>query len=226
MPFYPRKKRSTYKPRRKAGKGLRIPRAPRRNRRVTQVFSEMTSLGDISIPIGSTGQGFNWVFKMTDLPQVAQYQNLYQQYQLRKVELILVPRITSTDGSVAVSSSSTVYNGRMVYAIQDSPEYTVPTNEVYALMMNGAKITSTNHTTKIWCAPKPILSQTDTLNSNNLVATSTVKNPFINFDGHGSEVLHGGVVSFITVNGALTGSSSLVIYDLYAKYHFVCRDPR
>lgn len=225
MPFYPKKK-STYKPRRKAGRGLRLPRAPRRSRGVTQLFSETTGLGDISVPVGATGQGFNWVFKMADLPQLSQYQNLYQQFQLRKVELILIPRITSTDGSVAVSSTNTLYNGRIAYAVQDSPEYTVPTNEVNVLMMNGCRITGTNHVTKIWCKPKPVLAQTDTLNSGNLVATSTRVNPFINFDGHGSDVLHAGISAYITINGALSGSSSIVVYDMYAKYQFVCRDPR
>lgn len=83
--------------------------------RTTQIFSEMTSLGDVTIPVGTTGAGFNWNFKMTDLPQVAQYSALYQQYKLKSVQLILVPRITQADGTAAATGATGgLYNGRIV----------------------------------------------------------------------------------------------------------------
>lgn len=95
------------------------------------------------------------------------------------------------------------------------------------MQMNGAKIVGTHKILKIRCSPKPVLAQTDSIN-NVLIGATDYRNhtPFINFDAHGDQVPHTGVEAWITVPGNLTGSSSLVVYDFYAKYSFVCRDPR
>lgn len=203
--------------------------------RTTQTFSEMTSLGDVTIPIGTVGAGFNWNFKMTDLPQVSQYSALYQQYKLKSVQLILVPRITQADGTLAsggAGGTGGLYNGRICYAIQDTPEYTAPSNEVQVMQMNGAKIAGTHRLLKIRCYPKPVLQMNDGVSGSPtsplFIGVSDYRNatPFINFDNHGDAVPHTGVEAWITLPGALTGSSSVVVYDFYAKYSFVCRDPR
>lgn len=209
----------------------RLARARALRRRIvpykTQVFSEMTGLGTVAVPIGTGGQGFNWVFKMNDLPQSGNYQALYQQYKLLKVQVVLVPRITSSDGTIAATGAlGGLYAGRIAYAVQDSPEYTVPPTEITVLAMNGAKVKNTERILKINCSPKAILTANDGITPTNQIGLSFRRNPWLNFDGKGDEVLHAGVSAYVTAPGSLTSSSSVVVYDLYAKYYFCCRDPR
>lgn len=206
---------------------MRMARPPRRNLRPyqTQVFSEAVSLGVLPADINATGNGSVISFKISDIPQWAFYTQLYSQYKFLGVKLTLLPRLAGNDATtIGEGTTEKWYKSRLVYAIQDQPEISTPGSEQAVLQMNGCKIRSGNSTVQVYLKPKAILGQTDLIAGTN-VATSLRSNPFISFDNHGEDVIHAGLAYWVTQPG-ISVSTSVAMYDIYAKYHFVCRDPR
>lgn len=91
--------------------------------------------------------------------------------------------------------------------------------------MNGCKFVAGGKPWKVYLRPKPVLGQADITNGSAIVGVSTSYNPWLNFDNGGDKVPHAGLSVWVTQPGA-SGSATLILYDVYAKYHFVCRDPR
>lgn len=220
MPY--KSKKTTYKPRRKMGRGLRRPKP----RRLTNIhhFNEMFSLGPVTL-LAPAGLGNVFGVKLTDIPQVANYNTLYTQYKITGAKLVFVPRLTSTDSSVVSgATTSGVANSRMVYAIQDSADYNPPTSEADVMACNGVKIRSLNRPVTIKFRPVPRFEQVD--GSSGLEIGVGRKPQWINFDGHGDDVLHFGVNAWFTTPINSTTSLPLSVADVYCYISFACRDPR
>jgi len=158
------------------------------------------------------------------LPQLAQYSSLYQKYRILKVVFICLSHANSEaadENAAFYNLASTVVNvgmSRLAFAINDSPNLTLPLNEDSVLTDNGCKIVSGKPLIKIPCRPVP-----DTVDANGVRLTE--KRKFINFaSGANPETTHYGVSWWHTQ--PTTATSPLVGYYVYAKITFQLADPR
>lgn len=187
-------------------------------------FNECFSLGPtyVNAPAGS---GFALGMKMTDLPQIVNYTTLYTQYKINGVKLLFIPRATQTDSTTLQAGVvSGLANTRISYAIQDSADYNPPVTEIDVLACNGVKIRSGNKPFSIKYKPVPRLEQTD--GTSGVTVGVGAKSGWINFDGHGADVLHYGVNMWVTTPANSVGSYPVAVNDVYAYISFSCRDPR
>lgn len=207
--------------RRKAGRGAR--RGKRSNRGSIHYFTEMFSLGPLPVS-SSGGSGYDVGVKMTDLPQITEYTALFTQYKILSSKLVIIPRYTATDSVLAASSTASFYNPRIVYAVQDSSDYNPPTTEADVFACNGAKVRTLNRPITINYRPVPRLEQTD--GTSGAPVGVGAKSQWINFDGHGADILHYGVNMWVTVPNNLPTPITLSAGDMYAYIRFAVRDAR
>lgn len=217
----------------------RTRRAPRRTRRTRRyirrarptralairpnprpVFTETFSLPSLPVPFG--GGGSVLVFNMDMLPQLAQYQNLYQKYRILKASVLLVPEFTSFEQNQAENndalSRTSFGQPRVAWAINDSPAVTVPTSELDVLKDNGCKIRPVTKMLRMACRPVP-----STKDANGVQMTLRYK--YINLLASGN-VDHFGISYWISQFQSSNTATSQNIMVRYVKLTFQLSDPR
>jgi len=155
--------------------------------------------------------GGNFTFAITDIPEYASYSALYRTFRILKAQVTLVPQHNVASFG---NPGTTGHNGmgRIVYAINDSPNVPAPGSEADVLVDNGCKIKYLNRVTKINCKPVPDLAQSGTY-------TTVNRRAFIDFDT-GNSLRHQGISYWINSDEAQQ------TYDVYYKITFQVRDPR
>lgn len=202
-------------------------------------FVETYSKSQVVVPATGGGPGINitggvggiFSAKITDIPQIAQYQTLYKQYRINWIKVMLLPNYNST----AADANAAQYNatqttgmsglGRIAYAINDSPQLTVPPNEAAVLSDNGCKIKPLK--SKWSCSFKPVPDVASTSGATgNPVFTRQKFRQWFNFitdPAHvGDTPEHYGVTYFISQ----PNNGMDVVYNVYYKVSFSLRDPQ
>lgn len=163
-------------------------------------------------------------FNISDIAQVAQYQQLYQKYRILKARCTLLPQYTNQDqNSASYNASVNVYAhgmGRFVWAQNDSPNLPAPTSEGDVLKDNGCKIVPVRSKVLMGC--KPVPGTKDAVG-----VEMTFKNKFINFTPTpGGNIDHFGITWWYTQPSV--GTTSLTNNELwcYVKLTFQLSDPR
>jgi len=185
-------------------------------------FTETFVYGNALLP----NAGFLLTGNVDNIPQLAQYSGLYQQYRILKVKFIIMPTWTGGEQqNVAIFNAASgpsvppgltsVGTSRMVSVIDSSPNQSVPTSEAAVLQENGCRIRFLDRMATISCSPVPDLKDA---NNNQL----TLRKKFQNFTS--PNVAHYGVRGWITQNVS-TGTSAIT-YTVYAKLTFQLREPR
>ena len=225
----------------------RVRRAPRRRRAVRRVprgirgragamfnpqpmFTETFKYGTL-LP----NAGFLLTANIGSVPQLAQYQGLYQQYRILKAKWILMPTWTggenqntaiynSVSGNFptfpGVSSAGTT---RLVSVIDSSPDQAVPVSEDAVLQENGCRIRFLDKMVTLHAQTVPDLKDANG-------AQLTLRKKFLNFTASGPNLAHYGVRGWITHpynigTGAFNIADSIT-YTCYCKLTFQLREPR
>jgi len=119
------------------------------------IFTE-TFTGPVIAP--NTGGIFK--FNIGSVPQISQYNNLYQKYRILRAQVILVPQYAQQDqNSAEYNAANNTYAhgmGRFVFAVNDSPGLTQPGSEASVLQDNGCKIRAVKTMVKMGCKPVPL----------------------------------------------------------------------
>lgn len=188
-------------------------------------------------PGGSLGTTFS--VRITDIPQVNQYANLYKQYRINWVKVMMILKLDTS----AADPNAAIYNGlvvptqwfgnaRIVYAINNSPNVQAPASEQEVLEDNGAKIKSFK--SKWSCSFKPVPNvyqgTTDATGAPTEVFTRQKFRQWFNFETTltGKNPEHGYVSAYITIPGNVPGGADPFnqIYYIYYKVNFTLRDPQ
>lgn len=178
---------------------------------------------------GTAGKLFK--VRIQDIPQVAQYANLYTQYRINWVKVMLVPQYNtqSSDFNAATYNqsmpSASAGMARIVYSIQDSPGQTDPTSELEVLEDNGCKIKPMG---KMWsCSFKPVADVTINNGSGGVIPVRQKYKQWFNFDTAtpANNPYHEGVKAFITLPGT-TSDTAGISWTAYYKVSFTLRDPQ
>lgn len=169
--------------------------------------------------------------RISDIPQVAQYSNLYKQYRINWIKVMLVPDFNSMNAdhnAAAYNASIPIQDfgmARIVYAINDSPALVNPANEAVVLEDNGCKIKPLG--AKWSCSFKPVPDVSMIANTTGAaIATRSKFRQWFNFDDvtTGNNPLHYGVSYYITQLVANTQANPT--YNVYYKVNFSLRDPQ
>lgn len=160
--------------------------------------------------------------RISQMPQVAQYNALYTKYRILKAKFICIPQFNTESADVNsanYNNSIAIANwgmARLVTSVQDSPDTPVPLSENDILEDNGCKIQSGKSKIVLSCRPVP-----DLLDANGTKLTQRGK--FINFNSVGPDVSHYGIRWWYTLP---TASNISVPYYVYVKLTFQLADPR
>ena len=178
--------------------------------------------------------GGTFAARISDIPQIAQYFSLYKQYRINWIKVMLVPDYNydiaePNQGAYNLLSPGGPYGAqgmaRIAFAINDSPQLTVPPNEATVLQDNGAKIQTIRN--KWSCSFKPVPDVAQTGTAGNPVWARQKYRQWFNFADlatPGNNPLHYGISFFITqgVNAPAGPAQS----NTYYKVSFSLRDPQ
>lgn len=197
--------------------------------------SENYNWGTLTIPAGGNTASNSLNIAMNSIPQVQDYAKLFRQFCVKHVTYKLVPRFGEVDVNNTLSNfvtSGTGYasNGRMHYSIVDTPFVGAPGSEGAILQNNNVKTRLlSGKIIKISQAhPKP--ETTVSFNGSNQTNSTLVGDQWFNFTdatasttNGGQNVVHGNVQVYILCPGNFP--NGLIMFDVYAKVTFACRNP-
>lgn len=183
-------------------------------------FTETVALTTLNTGTTGTTAGLLAV-AMNLIPQYTDYQALYNQYCIRSAQFIVMPEYDQYDAN---NSPAAVIAGvtapRFTYAINDSAQQAVPTNEADVLSDNGCKIRMLDKPIRIRCRP---VAQVATTDSNTNLAFESKRNRWISFANAGTA--HSGVAFALTQTVA-NSVLALPAAKVYVKITFSLRDPK
>lgn len=176
----------------------------------------------------STNSGGVFRVRFQDIPQAAQYSQLYKQFCIKKLHVMLLPRYSNVDPNNAIGVTLyDFFQTRLAFSIDDTPNVALPASEGDVLESNGAKIVSGIKKIGITCYPKPDMTvynnATGNFNSYRIkkaVWFNTTNPADVNYSG--ADVQHGAIRYWLTGNPTV---ASYVQYDVYFKVTFAMRDP-
>lgn len=184
----------------------------------TPTFVETYNFGTIPANAGGIYQ-----VRISDIPQIADYINLYNQYRINWVKVTLLPRQNSYDPSSYLATGRGNTLPRIAWAINDTPALHAPATEQEVLTDNGAKI---KPIVNMWSAsfkPRPDKFTGDAAGGSG-VAVREKFNQWLSFaELPGNNPFHNGISYFIS--SAIQGSDTPT-FDLYYKVSFSLRDPK
>jgi len=222
-----RKRRTGRKTGRRARTNLRVSRSLMFNPR--PIFTETFKIYNPEDPLAppyrlSSNTGGVLRVRISDMPQIAQYEALYQKYRIIKAKFILLPQFVSTSSDVnAAQYNASLGLGnwgmaRIITAINDTPSTPAPINEDDILEDNGCRLHTGKSKLVLSCRPVP-----DTLDANG--NQFTTKGKFINFTSAGPDIWHYGIRWWYTLPNP-GGNITDVPYFVYVKLTFQLADPR
>lgn len=171
-------------------------------------------------------QGGIFNVRISDLPQVADYSNLYQQYRINWVKVMLVPDFGASDPNTYaqnfVGGVPAVSNARIAWAINDTPNLVAPVSEADVLTDNGAKVKSLVTKWQASFKARADMFTGDAAGGPG-VAVRQKQRSFLSFAEGAANPLHNGISYWISALAAGGGDQA---YKVYFKVNFTLRDPK
>lgn len=223
-------------PVRRARKSNRPLRRKRVNQRVARarmfnpapIFTESFALPDPILGgqyLLEPNAGGQLSVTMDNLPQLAQYSNLYQKYRILKAKFICIPTHNSAAADVnseippVAGAFQSAGLSRVVFAVNDSPNQTViPASEAVVLADNGCKIVCGSPKLVMSCRPVP---DTNDAAGNKM----TFRNKYLNFAAL-ANIKHFGITWWHSQPVLPGGAGFGTPYLVYCKLTFQLSDPR
>lgn len=196
-------------------------------------FVETYKAKDVINLTPGTGTGKVFKVRITDIPQVNQYADLFKQYRINWCKVMILPKLNTevADANAALynleNAGHWMGNARIVYAIQDSPAVAEPVTEDEVLRDNGCKIKSFKSKWSCSFKPVPDVAQTNALG--NPIYTRQKYRQWFNFDTAltGNNPEHGAVCAYISLPGTAAAEQPFQqTYFVYYKLGFTLRDPQ
>lgn len=212
------RRRLGFRPRRVGRGGMAAARA-RLSRGASPMFTETF----VGAPILTGGVGAQAPVQLIQnnlgqIPQVADYTALYNQYKIMKVTAIFVPAYDTYQAGTPTGATGTTCP-RMVYAIQNTSQQLNPVTEADVLQDNGAKIRMFDKPVKIsW---RPVAAVADALVQGGFASVNR-KHTWLGTTN--SAVNHNGLA--IAFTSALPPAGNPYLAQVYYKITFALRDPK
>lgn len=161
--------------------------------------------------------------RIDNIPQVAQYSNLYRQYRINWVKVTVMPIFNSYEGNQNPQQQG-VQMPRICWAVNDTPAVVPPATEQALLEDNGCRFKPLITSWSASYRPTPDLGMPDSAGASVIPVTQR-KRPWLSFrtDG-GLNPLHYGISYFISQSVAPGQNAST--FAVYYKINFSLRDPQ
>lgn len=219
MPFRPRRKPAR-RPRRKVMNGRR--RVVKASKQVhhfkrTALISTITQSWN-----QTTGTGVNiagaYTFSLSQLPNVSDFSNLYDQYKITGAKLSFTPGQTEYIGNV-LSGQTGAQAFNKFHSVIDYDDAVVPSSENDLLQYGSLKSTQGGRTHTRFIKPK-ILQEVYRS------AISTAYNPISNrfLDMNYTDVPHYGIK--VWSSAPVSPASCALTYNVYLTLYFTCKNTR
>jgi hypothetical protein len=168
---------------------------------------------------------------MNSVPQRANYANLYRQFRINKLTVLIVPRFSAQEQNQLMANVApgiaAFQQPRITYAINNSPDQLAPTSELAVLEDNGCRMKVIDGKPfTISCVPVANIGQ-QKQNSLTLDTVGVAKRrQYLSFD-EGSDVTHEGIAFWVSQANS-TGSyfRQPTAFDFFYKINFSVRGPR
>jgi len=183
-------------------------------------FSETFAAGVIGATQTAGGAGGIFRVKFSDIPEYQNYVNLYNCFQIRSVQVLLIPSqpVNTQSGVTPVDPP------RLTFAVQTSSDFATPTAELDVLNDNGCKIRLLQKPLKIRASMRPQLSETDNVSGAAVAVTARSKRAqWLTTNTKGTDVEHAGITWWCKQNYATAQASEI---NVYYKVFFAMRDPK
>jgi len=168
---------------------------------------------------GNAGNVFS--VSMDEIPQLAQYTNLYRQYKINWAKISILPDYNSFDGAQTLTAGAMP---RIAWAINNTPLVAAPANESALLEDNGAKVRPLANQWAASFKPVPNLAM-PVAGAVQLIPVKPARSMFLSFAPGGSpNPQHYGISYWISQ--ALAGGATPSSYTLIVKINFSLRDPQ
>lgn len=169
----------------------------------------------------SANAGNVFSVSMDEIPQLAQYTNLYRQYKINWAKISILPDYNSFDGAQTLTAGAMP---RIAWAINDTPLVSAPVSETDLLQDNGAKVRPLSNQWAASFKPVPNLAM-PVAGAVQLIPVKPARSMFLSFAPGGTpNPQHFGISYWITQ--ALAGGAPPSSYTLIVKINFSLRDPQ
>lgn len=166
-------------------------------------------------------------YRISDIPQWLQYANLYKQYRINYIKVMLLADFGDSDQNAAASGFPDSYgNPRIAWSIADSPNNDIPTSETDVLTDNGAKVMVIKNKWTASCRPVADVQVQANLTPTSLVSVRQKYKQWFNFSDPslpGVNPVHEGIKYWIS---QVTGQNTNTTLTPYVKISFSLRDPQ
>lgn len=189
----------------------------------------------LTVPVGGS-LGAVFKVRITDIPQVNQYSDLYTQYRINWIKVFLIPSFNGDAADINAAAFNAVPatqisgqgTGRISWSVQDSPNEWSPLTEDEVLQDNGCKFKTIG---KRWSQSfKPVPDVEMVTTAGNIYTRQKYRQWFNFGELSGNNPLHGAVTAFINLPGISYPGPSMLSsvenYHIYYKVSFTLRDPR
>jgi len=177
-------------------------------------FTETFKVSDITLNTGSVFR-----VRIDQIPQLAQYSALYNQYKINSLKVMILPQYNSFDG-VQAGGSTGITMPRIAFAINNTPDVVAPATENDLLSDNGVRIRTLKDKMTLRCLPKP-----QRPNQAGGVEVIDATSPFFTFAGAGQTNPTYSGISYWISGDTLLGFAPPQ-FDIYYKVTFTLRDPK
>jgi len=178
-------------------------------------FTETFSAGTIQ-----AGAGNIFSVRFNQIPEFQNYVNLYNTYQIRSVQVLLLPTQVVNTQSVAVP----IDPPRIAFAVQSTSQIATPAAELDVLNDNGCKIRLLTKPLKIRASMRPQLSEADNTTTGLVPVTeSNKRSKWLSTSERGVAVEHSGITYWLTQNYTTAQVSQV---NVFFKVFFAMRDPK
>lgn len=157
---------------------------------------------------------------MDEIPQLAQYSNLYRQYKINWAKITILPDTNVYDGATTMTASGMP---RVAWAVNDTPAVAPPASESDLLQDNGAKVRPLTNQWACSFKPVPNIAVSDAT-AGTLIPAKPRRSMFLNFAAGHPNPQHFGISYWISQ--AHAGGVPPSSYTLIVKINFSLRDPQ
>lgn len=187
------------------------------------VFTETIRLNFPGQGVYNLGSNAGGVLRanMDSLAQLAQYTALYRKYRILKAQFICLATYPGSNVDINTAAYNTSVGiqasgmGRLVFAVNDTPNLVAPGSELDVLESNGAMIKIGKPKIVVSCKPVPDVRDAAGVRL-------TTRGQFINFES--TNVDHFGISWYYTM--PTTATLQDPFYAVYCKLTFQLADPR
>lgn len=193
-------------------------------RRQVHVFKRTAYLGTITASINTLGVptpiATSYSFALSQLPNVSEFSNLFDQYKITGAKLSLTPALTEGIVSPLTSSAATLGYSR-VHSVIDFDDATFPTSEDQLLEYGSHKSTAPFQSHSRFIKPK-VLHEV----YRSAIATAYSPRSSSYLDMAYTDVPHYGMKVWVSAPNTPGGTAGSVSYKVYQTLYFTCKNTR